>query len=77
MIGGLSGSSRSDGTGTAVLMVVVLKVPPFCIEGNAACFKFRFEANPMQYSMAFAKSHSLKCSYTNGRDAAQQESQFV
>ena len=33
---------------------------------------------PLQYSMGFAKSQSLKCSgYTNGRDAAQQESQLV
>ena len=38
-----------------------------------------FEANPMRlYSMGFAKSHSLKYSlHTNGRDAAQQESQLV
>ena len=36
-----------------------------------------FEANPMRYSMGFAKSHSLKSRYTNGRDAAQQESQLV
>ena len=31
----------------------------------------------MLYSMGFAKSHSLSASYTNGRDAAQQESQLV
>ena len=31
----------------------------------------------MRSSMGFAKSHSLKCRYTNGRDAAQQESQLV
>ena len=31
----------------------------------------------MWYSMGFAKSHSLKCSLHNGRDAAQQESQLV
>ena len=36
-----------------------------------------FEANPMWYSMGFAKSHSLKYRYTNGRDAAQQESQLI
>ena len=36
-----------------------------------------FEANPMRYSMGFAKSHSLKYRYTNGRDATQQESQLV
>ena len=39
--------------------------------------RVNFEANPMRYSMGFAKSHSLKCCYTNGRDAAQQESQLV
>ena len=31
----------------------------------------------MRYSMGFAKSHSLSAHYTNGRDAAQQESQLV
>ena len=31
----------------------------------------------MQYSMGFAKSHSLSARYTNGCDAAQQESQLV
>ena len=36
-----------------------------------------FEANPMRYSMGFAKSHSLNARYTNGRDSAQQESQLV
>ena len=62
----MANSSSEDETDT--LLERPTRIKPYQFEPVGQDFEIvpehcvGFEANPMQYSMGFAKSHSLKCS---------------
>ena len=62
----MANSSSEDGTD--ILPERPTRIQPYQFEpvtqdsGRVPGHRVSFEANPMRYSMGFAKSHSLKCS---------------
>ena len=77
----MANSSSEDETDT--LPVRPTRIQPYQFEPVRQDFekvpeyRVSFEANPMRYSMGLRNRTHLSARYTNGHDAAQQESQLV